>query len=220
MFWHILPHATVCIASDRPILLDTRQDRYLMVPEPIDRQLRDWLEGSGSSALPEAVAQLLEHSDVLREGDDRPINSRPLDVAIPPTLAAEPTGHVSGRPRDTARVSALVASTWLALRWKPLRKILGSIERRQTPGNSGGRDDIPAAAAVYDRARTYVPFARRCLLDSLALQAWLRRHHEHCQLVFGVTGQPFAAHCWLQNDRVILNDTYERVSRFTPILTI
>jgi hypothetical protein len=36
-------------------------------------------------------------------------------------------------------------------------------------------------------------------------------------LVFGVRTHPFEAHCWLEKDRVILDDTVEHVRWFTPI---
>jgi hypothetical protein len=220
MFWRILPHATLCFASNRPILLDVRQDRYLMVPDPIDGHLREWLEAGKCLSTPASLINLLERSHVLREGDGRPVNGRPHTVATPGTLAGETAGRSDGDPLDAARVSALVAATWLALRCRPLQQILHGIERRQILRTAGRASAIADVVATYDRARIYVPFARRCLLDSLAMHAWLRRHRLQSQLVFGVTGQPFAAHCWLQNDAVILNDIYERISRFTPILAL
>jgi hypothetical protein len=217
MFWRILPHATLCIASDRLILLDIRQDRYLMISDRIDRDLRSWLEEDEARTAPNRFRQLLEQSDVLRKGDGRLTNARPYTVTIPQTLATPQTAREIGTGCDLVRIGALVTATWLALRWKPLHQILRGMGRRPTlPRDTG----MPAAVGSYDRARLYVPFTRHCLLDSLAMHAWLQRHHEHSQLVFGVTGQPFAAHCWLQNDQVILNDTYERVSRFTPILAV
>jgi hypothetical protein len=202
MFWHILPHATLCIASDRLILLDVRQDRYLMIANRIDRDLRSWLAEDEATTAPTRLRQLLEQSDVLREGDDRLTNARPSTVTIPQTLARPQTGREVGTGCDLVRIGALVTATWLALRWKPLHQILRGIGRRPTLPRDSASAGMPAAVGSYDRARIYVPFTRRCLLDSLAMQAWLQRHHEHSQLVFGVTGQPFAAHCWLQNDDV------------------
>jgi hypothetical protein len=219
MFWRILPHATLCAASNRLILLDVRQDRYLMMPDDVDRDLRGWLEDEARLAPPRVI-RLLSQAGILRDGDGRPTSAGPFAVAIPATLAGPPAERGIGRIRDAARVGALVAASWLALRCKPLQQILHDAERRQIPPGAAPSARIPAAVGSFDRARTYVPVARRCLLDSLALQAWLRRHREHSRLVFGVTGQPFAAHCWLQNDHAILNDSYERVSRFTPILAI
>ncbi|MDH7974489.1 lasso peptide biosynthesis B2 protein [Sphingomonas sp. AR_OL41] len=220
MFWRILPHATLCIASDRLILLDVRQDRYLMMPDRIARDLRRWLEDEEATTAPTAIAGLLQQNGIWRQGDQQPTAARPLSLSVPPTLAAPQAPRKPGSARDVARVGALVTAAWLALRWRPLRSILRDTGRRQVPMRPGRSRGIPAAVGAYDRARIYVPFARRCLLDCLALHAWLRDHEEQSQLVFGVTGQPFAAHCWLQNADVILNDTYERVSRFTPILAI
>jgi hypothetical protein len=38
--------------------------------------------------------------------------------------------------------------------------------------------------------------------------------------VFGVQTRPFAAHCWLQHENIVLNDTVEHVTRYTPIMTV
>ena len=39
------------------------------------------------------------------------------------------------------------------------------------------------------------------------------------QIVFGVT-MPFAAHCWVQQGDVVLNDALDRVLRFRPIMVL
>jgi hypothetical protein len=64
-------------------------------------------------------------------------------------------------------------------------------------------------------ARPYV-----CLFDSLALIHFLAQYGLYPDWVFGVSADPFEAHCWVQAGQVVLNDTVERVSAFTPILTI
>ena len=62
--------------------------------------------------------------------------------------------------------------------------------------------------------------APNCLTDSLALASFLSRRSVSWQLVFGVKLDPFAAHCWLQDDGAVLNDAADSVSTFTPILVI
>jgi hypothetical protein len=57
-----------------------------------------------------------------------------------------------------------------------------------------------------------------CLLHSLALLEFLAGHAIHPDWVFGVRTRPFVAHCWLQHEQAVCNDTLERVCRFTPIL--
>jgi hypothetical protein len=60
--------------------------------------------------------------------------------------------------------------------------------------------------------------ADRCLPRSLALVDLLARRgwRAHAVLRQG----PFAAHCWVQSGRMVLNDTPEAVACFTPILAL
>ena len=59
-----------------------------------------------------------------------------------------------------------------------------------------------------------------CLLDSIALVRFLARRGLYAQLVFGVTDDPFSAHCWVQAGDLVLNDTVGDVSAHTPIRVI
>jgi hypothetical protein len=59
-----------------------------------------------------------------------------------------------------------------------------------------------------------------CLFDAVALSEFLSGYGVFPQWVFGVQARPFAAHCWLQNDGVVLNDTAEHVRRYTPIMVV
>jgi hypothetical protein len=74
-------------------------------------------------------------------------------------------------------------------------------------------------AQTFLAARRWCPVGRNCLLDSLAIDHWLGSPAA-IQLVFGVTAQPFEAHCWVQSNCAVLNDSYDRVSRFEPILSV
>jgi hypothetical protein len=49
---------------------------------------------------------------------------------------------------------------------------------------------------------------------------YLSMYHVFPEWVIGVRTQPFGAHSWVQNGAVVLNDTPERVSSFTPILAV
>jgi hypothetical protein len=59
-----------------------------------------------------------------------------------------------------------------------------------------------------------------CLFDSLALLEFLARYDIHPDWIFGVQTRPFAAHCWVQSDDVVFNDTVENVSVYTPIMVV
>lgn len=65
-----------------------------------------------------------------------------------------------------------------------------------------------------------MPVETRCLLDSIAIVKFLARRHFHANIVIGVTGDPFSAHCWAQIHDMVLNDTIGNVRSFTPIRVI
>lgn len=215
MFWQIMPHATACIASDKIILLDVRQDRYFLVPSASADQMISWLERSYPCMPPDQVLALLVKAGIKREGDLEPTNALRERVSIPSSLTA-PSPDDRNAPHPV-RIAAIVMSTWLRLRATPLHSILASRALRSSPPPRSSCDAITSAAAEYERLRRYTPIARNCLLDSLALDSWLSRRGLSSTLVFGVAAGPFAAHCWLQTPLAILNDSFDHVSRFTPI---
>jgi len=216
MLWRLLPHATLCVASDRLILLDVRQDRYSLVPAALADPMQRWLADDTGMPLPDPLLRLFQAGGVVGAGDP-PMTHALEQVQIPLTLAAMAPSPPRHAWRSASQVAAAVGSTWLALRLLPLEGILAKVVQRRVQAAARCTDQLAAQSALYDVARRYSPFARSCLLDSLALDAWLGVGAR--QLIFGVTAEPFAAHCWLQTDRAILNDSYERVSRYTPILS-
>ena len=217
MYWRLLPTATAAIVSSRIVLLDIRQDRYFMVPEIQCPAFQAWLEARDGSAPPGSVTRLFERGGIARSGDPDPSNTAAQTVQVPTMLAVPPQ---SDRPTigEKLHIASLVAATRLALRVRPLRKILGRRDRRLIYRAAGATQRVRERCSLYDSARPLIPIARNCLVDSLALDGWLAGEDLACRLVFGVTVQPFAAHCWLQTVDAVLNDGLDRVSRFTPIL--
>jgi hypothetical protein len=56
-----------------------------------------------------------------------------------------------------------------------------------------------------------------CLPSALALRRYLGWRGVRTDFVIGVKIAPFAAHCWLQIEDVVVGDSLERVRGFTPI---
>ena len=93
---------------------------------------------------------------------------------------------------------------------------------------AAARDPMPTArhrpaplADVLDRFQGWVPYAPvsgKCLLRSFLLLRLLHRHGHDAMWVFGVTTWPFAAHCWLQVEDLVLDDELDRVAAYTPIM--
>lgn len=218
MFWQILPHATACVAADRLILLDIRQDRYFQVPAAAAQEMLAWLEVRHACAPPASVRDLLARSRIYRSTDRDPTNALKERVVVPEGIAAF-EHRESAKPQQIG-IAGNVAMTWLKLRMRSLDSIVSG---RRTRGPLPVRGHLEATLAqvhAFERSRGAVPIARNCLLDSLALDGWLARRGLGSQLVFGVIPEPFSAHCWLQTPEAILNDSFDHVSSFTPILAI
>jgi hypothetical protein len=110
------------------------------------------------------------------------------------------------------------------LRARRFSRIVENIERRRFRARSSGRmpDAVRKAALItlFKKLRPLYPRPYLCLFDSLALFEYLAINCSYPRVVFGVVGDPFQAHCWLQEGTVVLNDDLERVGKYTPILCI
>jgi hypothetical protein len=158
-----------------------------------------------------------------------------------PTEAKEPCSTIYPHPTDAVDSDTLKstsASCWSytipfflscarasrQLRKERFESIIADTKARKS------RDRSPAAAfdiqrarpllAVFERLRWFYPRPYLCLFDSLALTHFLGRFGLHPDWVFGVKADPFEAHCWVQADRLVLNDTLGHVSGFSPIMYV
>jgi len=218
MYWRILPHLTACLAADHIVLLDIRQDRYFLVPPSLASRVADWLRSGPAGLPPPAFVALMRDSGIVREGDIPAAPPRCEPVTIPVTLESSPSPATIG-PIDRIGVARAVITSRLALRHLPLATVLRRYQERPVAPRRGGLD-APALAHRFASARHFSPLARQCLRDSLALGIWLKDKGVAPTLVFGVAAPAFSAHCWVQDGTAILNDSFDRVSRFTPILTL
>lgn len=217
MFWRILPHATVSIASGALILLDIRLDRYFRIPSRSAALMKAWLKGEPTAAPPE-VLRLLADNRIVGHGDPAPANTSRERVEIPCDLIS-PCWTAAGAPTERRSVIIAQVVTRFLLRTRALEAIL----RDRSHAHAGPPVDpehLRQRCAIFARSRAFSPFAHNCLLDTLSLARWLGADARDCVIVFGVTAHPFTAHCWLQSRHVVMNDSFDHVSRHTPILVI
>lgn len=217
MPWTLLPHLTACVAGEGVILLDLRQDRYFRLPGPLGDIAREWLNRP-SDAPQAALRDLFTRQKLVRAGDP-PLRASFAQVEIPQRLETPMTPDALGT-REGLRIAAAVGSVWTGLRTRSLQSIVHARRRWRGKLSPPGGTVSPERLAGYHRARRLVPVAKNCLLDSLALDLWLGGSDPNRNVVFGVTLEPFLAHCWLQSPTMILNDNYDHVRRYTPILVV
>lgn len=210
---------TFCETEGRVIFLDVIDDRYFLAPPEMGEALLS--SSCGNDLGPEQMNAL------------RPLVARGyLFETSTPNVA--PT--IYRRPRlsvlDTAPPShppsmlrqAVIAQLEAAvhLRFRPLHVVLDSIaadRKVERPRlDAGALDFVQRSASAFKRAGRYFPMEGKCLRRSIAFARHLRRYDVICDVVIGVRAFPFAAHCWAQSNEAVLNDHFEDVRQYTPIL--
>lgn len=195
-----------CFCGDQAIFLDIERDRYFTLRSRENKLFREHV-ALGSRYAPTPVS--------ISEAEPcRPIPAPQRDLAnVSPACRA-----------DLISVSSaiLTYARWaLALRRHGFARALASQSRVGLRRQSEmGVHPYGPIAAGFRPVGALSGFANNCLPRSLAFQALARRRGLATSLVFGVKTAPFEAHCWVQDDDLVLNDTVERVRIFTPILVV
>lgn len=218
-----------CRADGCLIFLDIRNDRYFRLADDLQAVFLEHMRGR---QVPDGQLRRLVQQNILVDGPDRPGHPTELSVARPMRSAMEGPGPATRQRRSMFHPTAVpgtfaaVCSTQLQLRTRALKGILAGLvslrSRRAAHAATSGGDasHVLDAAAAFRTARPFVPVQTCCLVDSISLVRFLAKRGIHADLVFGVTGQPFAAHCWVQHRDIVLNDSVGHVSAHTPIRVI
>ena len=91
------------------------------------------------------------------------------------------------------------------------------IEHFKPSSRSAQPRDITVLHDSFRRLRRWLPWSYVCLFNSLCLARFLIERGCCVDLVFGVRGRPFAAHCWVEAGGVVLDDGGEDCAAFTEI---
>jgi hypothetical protein len=229
-------HAFLCVARRYCVFLDIRNDRYFAVQREEIEALGPWLEGwtisnartdvpsrpSGSAAR---IASELSRRGILTtlSRGTKPVRS---EAIVAPTMNV--TAHVN-RPgaatllRHGINFLSSIVRVRQQFKKHSLESMTHNIVARRYSAASRSRVDIPreiCLVSVFNLWRSCYPRPYVCLFDSICLLDFLAQYALFPRLVFGVNAEPFQAHCWLQEDRMVLNDTVERVSAYTPIMSV
>lgn len=221
MAHYALPdHLSLCRSGDRLVFLDVDRDRYFSLPDPLDQALDAHLHGQ---PVPAPAMRRLVERGILIESEGPAVDARPAIPPVQRSAMEAPPLDTPLRLADLAEVSALVIGTRIALKRRPLRRLLDGLSR-QRPGPTSVTEDLEPrlirAVDTFRRARLFAPVPMRCLLDSIAMTRYLRRRDLHAHVVFGVASDPFSAHCWVQAGDIVLNDTAGNVTSHTPIRVV
>lgn len=214
-----------CEIDGQLIFLDLELDRYFRLSEALECRFRTFVQTGETCS--KALAELATHR-VLVDAQDGELLPQSCTLAAPHRSALE-RNDSSGRTTllTVPEVLAVVAYFRSQLRSQrvPLLRLIARASahrQRHTCYRRGLRSetDLLRAVDAFTRARLFVPIEPRCLLDSLSLLRFLARRGLYAHLIFGVSTDPFAAHCWLQSGNLVLNDSVGNVMAHTPIRTV
>jgi transglutaminase superfamily protein len=236
-YW-IPAHVRVCPLLASTILLDLRRNRYFGIGTKETRALStlalNWNDANGSAATVEQLAPdaALAMADALvgagllcrdPPADREAFGGAPLDLSgVLISAGHELSRPTSMRPVHIANFLAALAWTWRALRSRTLYSIASEVRDRKAAAD-GAFDQQRAVelVGIFRRLRPHTFAARdRCLFHSLALVRFMARHDVFPTWVIGVRANPWGAHAWVQQDKLLLDANPEQVCEYTPILTI
>lgn len=209
-----------CIIDERPVFLDFAFDRYFGLKPATGTTFVQLAGGRFDLASDAAALEPLVERGLLLP---IPGGTVPQPCSPPPVPDASLLDAVGVRPSafEHLRATAHLARAAMALK----RGRLGPYVTRITElKRRGGRRDEPRIAATvadaYERLALVTAAHDRCLVRSLAVARHLAAAGVNADLVFGVRLRPFAAHCWVQIGRALVNDRVETVRTFTPIRVV
>lgn len=228
MRYQLREDLSCCDVDGHLIFLDIARDRYFKLTNPLEKAMRCFQahEDVASTLLEDlATARILVKAPGLKARATIANIQSPSRSAIeqPPTIAGQRIGIAI-----VFEVMAIVCSTRHQLKTRALKTNLNEASAyrdRKTGAFKGTTPAVPEgnllqAHSQFARARRYVPIEPICLLDSLSLLRFLSRRGLSANIVFGVTPEPFAAHCWIQAGDMVLNETLSDANAHTPIRVI
>ncbi|MDP9424243.1 MAG: lasso peptide biosynthesis B2 protein [Pseudomonadota bacterium] len=194
--------------------MDERADSYFML-EDEDEAL---FLSSFAAGFPLLSDQRLQDAFVI---DGAPAEILRAICPDPKRSVADEANVHGAALAEIVWIAWLVYSTRAGLAKKPIEKILADILTCHGHCEADGNPErLIGDARRFMTARRLVPIKPNCLLDSLSLLRWLGPARSGAMLVFGAKLDPFAAHCWVQADDLLLNDALEAVARFRAVRVV
>lgn len=235
--YSLAKHVFVCRNEDYIVVLDVHEDRYFTFDAGRTAALAPFLAGwpasgadPGASTGPpvEAVVEPLLAQGWLLEENACGKEATPVS-AIAPRIELQ-NGLEDSRPkigwRDALAFFVASMRARLLMRSGSFERVVRRVATRKAAARARGvrTVDIERARqlmAVFGYLRVFL-FSHReeCLQDSFAVLEFLAGYGVFPEWVFGVRARPFAAHCWVQYEGVVFNDTAEHAGGYTPIMVV
>ncbi len=198
------------------VFLDVRADAYTCAPGAA----AGWRSRPYGLEIDDAdLVEMLLEAGILTQAKPphvaRPYPARP----IADLMRGAPTTPTSA---DWWSLAAASLAMTTQFRGRPLGALVGRARRRGAPRDAALEPDdaLLARSAAFARLLPWSPLQGACLFRAFMQLAFLGEQSREALWVFGVRTWPFEAHCWLQAGGVVLDDTVDNVTSYTPILAV
>ena len=223
-------HVTYCHVGDVVIFLNVAQNRYTYLGNDTTQGIKI-LEGySNEQNLGRSFD--IEILEIVNDLTKRGLTTESTSPRFSPFIRKRPSSSVQDVywPQNLHLQRLLnffyfyiVASK--LLKSKTLADIIATTKSKKSQQMASRQ--FPDRTAVRELSRQYIdarPFVyshhNKCLLDSLIFFLLFSSHRVKVDWVFGVGTSPFRAHCWIEYEGIVLNDTSERTHAYTPIFAV
>lgn len=226
MHYRLRDNLSYCLIDGHAVFLDIDADRYFLLSGHLERTFLAY--ASRNSLADETLKELADRKILAPCPADASIEPA-FNDSLPTRSAIElsrPTGRFAAR-----HVAEVWRDVWISRRLLKVRTLKNVVDATARYRNERVEPPVPRCAPppqkhllehanIFRRARLYIPIEPRCLPDSLALIRFLARRQRYGSIIFGVTYEPFSAHCWVQTGNLILNDTLGNATSHTPIRVV
>lgn len=213
-----------CSVSGFSVILDVDNDKYHSIPANEFEALLPYIEGipavTATTQVPPTLVSLVNELIALgivvstgARAPQRRIRCLPHPTQLISTADALVPLKYALRYGFSFLAACIVADH--LIRFRPLRRTVARIvERKRRRPSASDHDRLVYLTRVFHSLRPLYPRPYLCLFDSLALLEFLAHWGFLPSLVFGVTVNPFLAHCWVQDGSLVLCDTRRFSSRW------
>lgn len=237
------PSIFPCDVDGHMIVLDLGTDRYARLGDAEAAALRHLFGGQGKHSTPAPPGLEASLDRLMEEGilTTDPVTGRKAFPELPGQVMLDLKGYPhDGIPKirmghivNCAR--AFVCAKFMRRSHSIERIVLRVGNRREralaNADRRKGRKEGCLPEVDLARIRELVEIFRilkglfytgkgRCLFDSLTLIEFLATYRIYPLWVFGVQMGPFVAHCWVQDDSFIYNDSADSTGSFKPIMSV
>lgn len=226
--YRLAAHVYACRCSDYVVLLDLKRDQFFGLSKEDAAELSQCLSGTSRAGTTSALLSELFELGMLVSGDSHAerfdATARATSKLREPSRAlidGYERPHVALTLADIAHFVAAVIKVRVSHRQNSLLRAVSQLSKRHAVHSNitGQLDLVRRCVAAFRNLTPYLFTSNdKCLVESLVLCEFLAYRAIYPHLVIGVSTAPFRAHCWLQLDDVVLNDTPEFVTQFEPIL--